>query len=154
MTLFDYINSVQVKGLQVFGMKEKSLDPDKSLNGKLKIFEVLVETKKANGTITQNNQLVRVLDYGTPEEEALPMISEVEDEPITIFRDTVRTYLDNNFVSPARPSIRIDEIDAENETAIVTAYEVNAEDKIQTKRYYLKQEVEGVTGVYIREYIG
>ena len=147
-----YVGPAVEKTIIIDGVAHSALD-ESLTNGELRQFGILYIRSLKNAKCETVIQTFLVKNFGTPEEEVLPIARELENEPeeTHTFRDLVRTYLDANHISPARPKITIDSVNEIDEFAIVTAYEV-ADNTISQKRYFLYRDSNGAP-VFL-EYIG
>ena len=151
-TITEYNVILQARSQWMGDAVEHPLKPAFTQNGTLKLYEILLLVKLKNGSYQGVKQAYYVLDEGGAGETVYPVVQERQDETPNPFKDQVRSYIDPNHVNETRPKVVINSVDEGNEFAIVTAYEIDVDDKIITKQYFLAKDDLG--NPYIKEYVG
>ena len=149
MNKSEYIADLQIK-TQYVGAPVLNPTINPALTAGAKTYDIFMILKLNNGAFVGAVQPFYVLNEGEPEEEVFPSIREFKDELVNPFKDQIRTYIDNNLITSTTPKIIINSLNEENEFAIVTAYELVA-DQITTKQYFLAKDDQG--NPYIKEFI-
>ena len=133
-------------------IQEQELDEGRT-GGNLKLYDVKAIVKLPDSNAVQcQTQGFYVKDEGLPTESVWPVNGERKSDPHEAFRARIRTYL-NTLITARRPKIVIDQLDGDNEFALVTAYELeNATNKIRLNRYFIAIDDSG--NEYSHEFAG
>ena len=152
MNINDYLITLDNRSQWRGDPVHHSLEPAFTNNGTLKLYEILLLVKLKNGSFQGVKQAYYVLDEGGSGETIYPVVQERQDESPNPFKDQIRAYIDANHINATRPKVVINSVNEENEFAIVTAYEIDVDDKIITKQYFLAKDDQETP--YIKEYVG
>ena len=125
MTVAEYMAILDARSVWMGPAVERDLDPAFT-GGEVKVYEVLLLVELPNGTYQGVKQGFYVYDEGGPSEAVYPVNRENQNDPPSVLRAQLATYIENNMIDANRPKVTIDVVNEEYEFAIVTAYEVDA----------------------------
>ena len=149
MNIAEYRTALEAKAIWIG--PTTTIDPDLSrTGGEVTTHEVLLLVELPNGTYQHIVQGFHVLGEGAAEETVYPVAREAQNNPPNPFADQVRAYADTQ-INATRPKVVIDSVDEVNEFALVTAYELVA-DQITVVRYFVAKNDQG--DAYIKEFVG
>lgn len=152
MNKTEYIAELTANSQVFTGIKEitPKLDAELVSDG-TRAYTAHMLVKMANGIFSGVTQTFFVVDEGEASEAVYPTIKENKDYVENEFRVELRTYIDANFISASMPRITIDSLNEDQDFAVCTAYLLNVDGAIETKRYFVYRDNSVMN---IKEYIG
>lgn len=137
-TKAEYLTSLDAKCMRRYPEVEDITVRDNT-GGQTALYNVPMMVKLPNGTVQVQTQGFYVNDEGTQDESAFPVNQERKDDPPPTFEPELRAFIEGQ-ITRTLPTIIIETVNNDSESAEVTAYEfdTNADDFVKTRRFITK----------------
>ena len=114
----------------------ESMRADMIADGTVKIYERVVVSKSSDTVGSTGVQPFCVINEGEDNEEAFFLSTEKADKVTDPFAGEVKAYL-SGFIGATILKINVESVDSDDEFAIITAYQVDADNQVYGQKYFV-----------------